>query len=349
MEKIINSLISDNTSIACPEVIEFLTSANTDISTSYGTDNWTQSVTTEICEIFEKKVSVFFVVTGTAANALALSSFTPPFGKVYCHELSHLNTDECGAPEMFTGGAKLIDMKGDEGRINADILRETIYGSGNVHHAQPSAVSITQACESGTVYNLNEIESIASVARENNLPLHMDGARFANALVSLNVTPAQMTWRVGVDVLSFGATKNGCIAAEAVIFFNEDLAANFPFLQKRAGHLLSKSRFIAAQFQGYLSNDVWLKNARNANHMAKRFSNGIASLPGVDLAYPTQSNEIFVKMPKNIVDSLAKDGIFVNDEELDGKAVRFVTSWNTTELEVDQLLDILNKHCVENA
>jgi threonine aldolase len=278
------------------------------------------------------------VTTGTAANALALSALTPSFGKIFCHELSHINTDECGAPEMFTGGAKLIDMRGTDGRISADTLEQAIYGRGNVHHAQPSAVSITQACESGTVYPLDEIKAITSVARAHQLPVHMDGARFANALVTLGITPAQMTWQAGIDVLSFGGTKNGCLAAEVVIFFKPELVGDFPFLQKRAGQLLSKSRFISAQFEGYLADDVWLRNARQANTMAQRLSRGLDALPGIELAYPTQSNEVFVRMPRSLIKALAQQGIKVNDEELDGKAMRFVTAWDTSEAEVDDLL-----------
>ena len=256
----VNNFASDNVSCACPEVMQALVRANTGTAPSYGEDPWTTGLCARLSEIFETPVTAFPVTTGTAANALALSALTPSFGKIFCHELSHINTDECGAPEMFTGGAKLIDMKGIDGRISAQTLEQVIYGRGNVHHAQPSAVSITQACESGTVYPLDEIKSITSVARAHQLPVHMDGARFANALVTLGITPAQMTWQAGIDVLSFGGTKNGCLAAEVVIFFKPELVGDFPFLQKRAGQLLSKSRFISAQFEGYLADDVWLHN-----------------------------------------------------------------------------------------
>jgi threonine aldolase len=334
----VNNFASDNVSCACSEVMEALARANTGTTPSYGEDPWTTGLCARLSEIFETPVTAFPVTTGTAANALALSALTPSFGKIFCHELSHINTDECGAPEMFTGGAKLIDMRGTDGRISADTLEQAIYGRGNVHHAQPSAVSITQACESGTVYPLDEIKAITSVARAHQLPVHMDGARFANALVTLGITPAQMTWQAGIDVLSFGGTKNGCLAAEVVIFFKPELVGDFPFLQKRAGQLLSKSRFISAQFEGYLVNDVWLRNARQANTMAQRLSRGLDALPGIELAYPTQSNEVFVRMPRSLIKALAQQGIKVNDEELDGKAMRFVTAWDTSEAEVDDLL-----------
>jgi threonine aldolase len=341
----INTFASDNISSACPEVMEALAKANEANSPSYGEDPWTWDLALRLGEIFETPVTVFPVTTGTAANALALSTLTPAFGKIFCHELAHINTDECGAPELFTGGAKLIDMAGANGRITAQALEETIYGAGNVHHAQPASVSITQACESGTVYSIEEIEAIAAVARSHNLSMHMDGARFANALVTLGVTPAQMTWQAGIDVLSFGGTKNGCLAAEAVVFFRPDLVGDFPFLQKRAGQLLSKSRFISSQFMGYLADDVWMRNARQANAMAQRLSKGLADLPGLKLAYPIQSNEVFVVMPETLIKRLSAEGLAINDEELDGKAVRFVAAWNTTESEVDALLAVLSDHC----
>ena len=341
----INTFTSDNISSACPEVMEALAKANEANSPSYGEDPWTHDLAARLGEIFETPVTVFPVTTGTAANALALSTLTPAFGKIFCHELAHINTDECGAPELFTGGAKLIDMPGANGRITAQALEETIYGAGNVHHAQPASVSITQACESGTVYSIEEIEAIAAVAHSHNLSMHMDGARFANALATLGVTPAQMTWQAGIDVLSFGGTKNGCLAAEAVVFFKPELVGDFAFLQKRAGQLLSKSRFISSQFAGYLADDVWMRNARQANLMAQRLSKGLADLPGLELAYPTQSNEVFVVMSAALIDRLSATGLVINDEELDGKAVRFVAAWNTTESEVDALLAVLSEHC----
>lgn len=341
----INTFTSDNISSACPEVMEALAKANEANSPSYGEDPWTHDLAVRLEEIFETPVTVFPVTTGTAANALALSTLTPAFGKIFCHELAHINTDECGAPELFTGGAKLIDMPGANGRITAQALEETIYGAGNVHHAQPASVSITQACESGTVYSIEEIEAIAAVAHSHNLSMHMDGARFANALVTLGVTPAQMTWQAGIDVLSFGGTKNGCLAAEAVVFFKPELVGDFAFLQKRAGQLLSKSRFISSQFAGYLADDVWMRNARQANLMAQRLSKGLADLPGLELAYPTQSNEVFVVMSAALIDRLSATGLVINDEELDGKAVRFVAAWNTSESEVDALLAVLSEHC----
>ncbi len=339
----VNSFASDNVSSACPEIMDALVAANRGIADSYGADTYSSNLADKLSNIFEKDVAMFPVTTGTAANALALSALTPSYGKVYCHELSHINTDECGAPELFTGGAKLIDMKSTNAKISAKMLEAIIYGRGNVHHSQPSAVSITQSSEAGTVYTLDEIADITTTAHAHNLNTHMDGARFSNALISLNVSPAEMTWKSGIDVLSFGGTKNGCLAAEAVIFFKKELAKNFPFLQKRAGQLLSKMRFISAQLEAYLTNDVWLRNARQANAMAACFSERLVTIPGIELVYPTQSNEVFARIPQPVIQRLRDKGINLNADELDGSAIRFVTAWNTEIAEIDRLLAAISQ------
>jgi len=333
---------SDNVTGACPEVIDAIIAANDGIVESYGNDKWSLNLQKKLSEIFETDVVVFPVVSGTAANALALSVLSPVFGKIFCNELSHINTDECGAPEFFSGGAKLVTMTSDDGKINAKDLGQNIRGTGNVHLSQPAAVSITQACETGTVYQLEEIKSIAETAHEHGLKVHMDGARFANAIVSLNVSPAEMTWKSGIDVLSFGGTKNGCLTAEAVVFFKPELVGNFPYLHKRSGQLLSKMRFVSAQLEAYISNDVWLRNARNANAMAKLLSEGLAKFPDIKLAYTTQSNEVFVHLPISIIDLLNAEGYNVSEDELDGKSVRFVTAWNTVSDDIDKLISTIS-------
>ncbi len=332
---------SDNVTSACPEVMDAVIAANSGIAGSYGDDEWSLALKNRLSEIFETEVEVFLAVTGTASNALALSALAPVFGKIYCHELSHINTDECGAPELFTGGAKLIPMRSSNGRIDAVDLAETIRGSGNVHVTQPSVVSVTMSCETGTVYQLDEIKAISKIAHDNKMSVHMDGARFANALVSLDVSPAEMTWKSGVDVLTLGGTKNGCLAAEAVIFFKPEMVGNFPFLHKRSGQLLSKMRFISSQLEAYLTDDVWLRNARHANAMAKILSEGLDSFANIKLAYPTQSNEVFVHLPRDVIDYLNSAGYDINEEELDGKAVRFVTAWNSEVKDINDLLDTL--------
>ncbi len=332
---------SDNVTSACPEVMDAVIAANSGIAGSYGDDEWSLALKNKLSEIFETEVEVFLAVTGTASNALALSALAPVFGKIYCHELSHINTDECGAPELFTGGAKLIPMRSSNGRIDAVDLAETIRGSGNVHVTQPSVVSVTMSCETGTVYQLDEIKAISKIAHDNKMSMHMDGARFANALVSLDVSPAEMTWKSGVDVLTLGGTKNGCLAAEAVVFFKPEMVGNFPFLHKRSGQLLSKMRFISSQLEAYLTDDVWLRNARHANAMAKILSEGLNSFANIKLAYPTQSNEVFVHLPRDVIDYLNSAGYDINEEELDGKAVRFVTAWNSEVKDINDLLDTL--------
>ena len=333
---------SDNVTGACPEVMDAIIAANDGIVESYGNDKWSLNLQKKLSEIFETDVVVFPVVSGTAANALALSVLSPVFGKIFCNELSHINTDECGAPEFFSGGAKLVTMTSDDGKINAKDLGQNIRGTGNVHLSQPAAVSITQACETGTVYQLEEIKSIAETAHEHGLKVHMDGARFANAIVSLDVSPAEMTWKSGIDVLSFGGTKNGCLTAEAVIFFKPELVGNFTYLHKRSGQLLSKMRFVSAQLEAYISNDVWLRNARNANAMAKLLSEGLAKFPDIKLAYTTQSNEVFVHLPSSIIDLLNAEGYNVSEDELDGKSVRFVTAWNTVSDDIDKLISTIS-------
>jgi len=334
---------SDNVTGACPEVIDALIVANSGVAASYGNDKWSSNLQNKFSEIFETDVVIFPTLSGTASNSLALSVLAPVFGKIYCHELSHINTDECGAPEFFTGGAKLIPMHGTNGKINANDLSNIIRGTGNVHLSQPAVVSITQSCESGTIYQIDEVSAISEVAHANGLKVHMDGARFANATAALNVSPAEMTWKSGIDVLSFGATKNGCLAAEAIVFFKPELVGNFPFLQKRSGQLISKMRFISAQLEAYLSNDLWLRNARHANSMASLLSKGLNAFSDIKLVYPTQSNEVFVNIPNSIVKHLNDEGYNVNHDELDGKAARFVAAWNTESTDIDKLLKAVAK------
>ena len=307
---------SDNVTGACPEVLDAILKANDGDRTPYGNDDLSKSLQDKFSEIFEKEVIVFPTSSGTAANALALSTMTPSFGNIYCHRLSHINVDECGAPEFYTGGAKLVNLNGIDGKITAEELNNSIGGKGIVHHTQPSSVSITQLCETGEAYNLDEIKNISEVAHKHKLNIHMDGARFANALVSLNCSPAEMTWKSGIDVLSFGATKNGCLAAEAIIFFKPELVA-------------------------YISNDVWIKNAKHANALGKKLSQGLEKHKNIKIAYPTDANEVFVKMPKDIIDQLNSEGYTINDDEWDGNAVRLVTAWNTDPTDVDTFLNYI--------
>ena len=339
---------SDNVAPAHPAVMAALARANEiPALMPYGNDEITQRVAQRFNEIFEREVAVFPVATGTGANVLALSCLVPPFGAIYCHELAHIHADECGAPEFFTGGAKLVTLPGKGAKLEAAQLDRVLAeaGAGVVHHVQPAAISLTQASEAGCVYRAGEIGAIAEVARRHKLALHMDGARFANALASLNCKPADITWRAGVDALSFGATKNGALAAEAVVFFDKDKAAQAHFRRKRGGHLFSKLRFLSAQLDGYLHDDLWLKNARHSNAMARKLADGISAIKGVRLIDPVEANEIFVILPKRVIAALKAAGFLFYPWPQPGladseEAIRLVTAFNTQAAHVEQFVAV---------
>tara|TARA_B100000242_G_scaffold122032_1_gene85754 strand:+ start:2546 stop:3571 length:1026 start_codon:yes stop_codon:yes gene_type:complete len=334
---------SDNVTPACPEVMEAINQANIGNIESYGHDKWSKVLDNKFSELFEKDVKVFTAVTGTAANSLALSSITPSYGNIYCHKISHINVDECGAPEFFTGGAKLITIDGDDGKFNSDELKKNIRGSGVVHNTQPASVSITQSCETGVIYKLDEILKINQVAKENGMKIHMDGARFSNAIASLKKSPAEATWKLGIDVLTFGGTKNGCMDAEAIIFFNPSDVNNFQYLQKRSGQLLSKTRFLSSQLDAYITDGLWLRNATHANDMARKLSEKLSKINSFELTYPTESNEIFIKMPKNIQDHLNNEGYSAIPDDMFDGSVRFVTAWNTNLNDIENLINTIKE------
>ncbi|MCU0543687.1 MAG: low specificity L-threonine aldolase [Oscillatoriaceae cyanobacterium Prado104] len=333
---------SDNATGVSPEIMTAIAAANSGAAMPYGDDECTRRLQVKFSDLFETPVTVFPVATGSAANALALATVTPPYGAIYCHAASHINVDECGAPEFFTGGAKLVTVTGNHAKIAAESLKTTLdlAGQGIVHRVQPAAIGITQATEAGTVYNPAEISQISEVARSHNLYLHVDGARFANAVVSLGCSPADITWRAGVDILSFGATKNGAMAAEAVVFFDRELAATFPFRRKRGGHLFSKMRFLSAQLEAYITDDLWLRNASHANQMAAKIAQGLASIPEVNFCYPVEANEIFVQLPESIIARLLNRGFqFYRWESEGGCTVRLVTAFNTKEADVNDFIE----------
>jgi threonine aldolase len=329
---------SDNVAGAAPEIIEAIARANQGAAMPYGNDPWTERVEKRLAEIFEHEVRVFPVATGTAANVLCLAALAPPWGTIYCHAESHIAVDECNAPEFYTGGAKLALIGGADGKIAAADLRPA--GAGVVHHSQPAAVSITQATEAGTVYTPDEIAAIAGICRTHGLGLHMDGARFANALASLGCSPAELTWKAGVDALSFGATKNGAVAAEAAVFFDAAKAASVPYRRKRGGHLFSKMRFLSAQLEAYLADDLWLRNARHANAMARRLGEGLAALPGARLAYEVEANEVFVSLPERAIAGLEAAGFrfYRWAEEEGGALLRLVCAFDTAPADVEAFL-----------
>jgi len=333
------SFRSDNDWGASPAVIAAIASCNALTARPYGADDWTRAVEARLCEVFERQVGVLLVSTGTAANSIALAAMSPRWGSILCHRHAHIYADECGAPEFFTGGARLVPSASAGSRLDPQVLRgELAEGRGDVHCVQPSAVSITQCTEDGQVYSVDEVAALSRVCREAGVPLHMDGARFANALVSLGCTPADITWRAGVDVLSFGATKNGALNAEAVVVFNEGLVAQLPYLRKRAGHLLSKMRFVAAQMQGYLADDLWLANARHANDMAARLARGLESVRGVELAAPASTNILFVRFPESLAAGLRERGFDFYGDRWGPGVVRLVTSFGTTSSMVDAMI-----------
>jgi threonine aldolase len=299
-------------------------------------------------------VAVLFVATGSAANALAQCAFSRPGGVVFCHRESHMLEDECGGVEYLTGGARLVGVDGALGKVEPRALRAAIarFAPGFVHAGQPMAVGITQQTEAGGIYTPDEIRALTAVAQERGLPLHMDGARFANALVHLGVTPAEMTWKPGVDILSFGATKNGCLVAEALVVFDPARAVELPYLRKRAGQLFSKSRFIAAQFDAYFRDDLWLNLARHANDMARRLRRGLAATTDAREAWPTEGNEVFAVLKRDAAERLRGAGATFYDWPApdwaglslagDEVLVRLVTSFATQQGDVDGFLRVLS-------
>jgi threonine aldolase len=332
---------SDNVTPACAPIMAALQAANEQPMPSYGADPLTARLTAKASEIFEKDVVVFPVATGTAANALALAQLVPPYGAVYCYEAAHIVTDECGAPEYFSGGAKMIGLAAADGKILPEQIDKAVAFATDmgVHHVKPAAVSLTQASECGTVYDLAHLEAIAAVAKRHGLGVHMDGARFANALAHLGCSAAEATWRCGVDVLSLGATKNGALCAEAVVFFDPTLADEFARRRKQSGHLWSKMRFLSAQLLAYLSDDLWLTNARQANATATALARGLRDVKGVRLLQSVDANELFVSMPEPLIAALEADGFqfyrWPYPGFSDAGAIRLVTSYATTGADVE--------------
>ncbi|HZP98324.1 MAG TPA: low specificity L-threonine aldolase [Reyranella sp.] len=341
------NLRSDNETGAHPAVIEAVGQAFTSGSAfSYGADPWTKRVQDRLRLIFQRDELVAFpVATGSAANVLALACCTPPWGAIFCHPAAHIAVDEANAPQFFTAGAQLNLIDGPAGKIDvkklADALAQDVYGV--VHHPQPAAVSITQATECGTVYGPEEIAAISTCTRRHGLKLHMDGARFANALSFVGCSPAELSWQAGVDVLSLGATKNGAMGAEVVVFFEPGLAKEFEFRRKRGGHLFSKMRLLSSQLDAYFTDGLWLANARHANTMARRLVAGLTTLKGVQLLYRVDANEIFVVLPAHIHDALQEAGAQYHPWPSDRpgeRAFRLVTAFDTDPAAVDQFLAV---------
>lgn len=343
---------SDNWAGAHPAISEALAKQASGFATAYGQSELDHLVEQRFNEIFEREVAVYFIATGTAANSLSMAMLNRPGGLIFAHSKAHMIEDEGGAVEYLTGGARLHGVEGSMGRMNPSNLDNAIklFPAEFIHSGQPMAVSITQSTEIGTVYSLDEIDGIAGTAKTHDLPLHMDGARFANALVALGCTPAEMTWKRGVDILSFGGTKNGCWCAEAIVVMDPSKTRDMPFLRKRAAQLFSKSRFIAAQFDAYLSDDLWLSNARHSNAMAQKLARGFSTAKNARLPWEPQANEVFAVIKQEVAEALERTGAnfyawnppadltLAVDEGL----YRFVTSFATREEDVNTIINRLN-------
>jgi threonine aldolase len=337
VDTIRHQFASDNTAGICPEAWTALEEANAHYAPSYGEDRWTAEVCERIRQIFEVDCDVYLVFTGTSANALGLAQVCQPFHGVICHERAHIQTDEAGAMEFYTRGAKLFLTKTSDGKIELGEAEKLLAQQVELHGHMMKAVSIAQATEFGTVYTPDEIGAIGTFARAHQMLVHMDGARFANALVSLGCAPKSITWKAGVDVLSFGATKNGLAAGELVVFFDKKSSSDFQYRAKQAGHLASKMRFLAAPWLGLLSGDVWLRNARHANEAARDLAQRLRKETGMDTAFPVESNAVFVKLNEQMVRGLdARGWRFYKFLEPD--IYRLMCSWLTTKEDISMLI-----------
>lgn len=339
---------SDNAGPAHPAVLQAIQDANQGFASAYGTDPISEAVRTQIRQIFETPdAAVYLVATGTAANALALATCVQPYDTVFCSPVAHINEDECNAPEFFTGGAKLT-LVGDSDKMTAQALHQSISHTEvrGVHGPQRGAVSLTQVSERGSAYTLNELSDLCDIAKGFDLPVHLDGARFANALVTLDCSPAEMTWKAGVDVVSFGGTKNGCLGVEAVILFDPKMAWEFELRRKRAAHLFSKHRYLAAQMQAYLTNDLWLENAVRANANCARLAAGLAALPDTSIRVQPDANMLFCHFPRAMHQRLHDGGAqyYVWSGSLEGAdptellEARLVCDWSLSDAQIDQFL-----------
>ncbi len=330
---------SDNVGGAAPEILEALLAANAGTAAPYGDDDHTRAMNERFAALFERPVRVFPLSSGTGSNSVALAALANPFGAIFCHETAHINVYECGAPEFFTG-AKLVALPGRDFRLEPEALDEALAlaGRGNPTRVQPFALNLTQPTDFGTLYSVAEITALCAVAHRHGLHVHMDGARFANAVAALGCTPAELTWRAGVDVLSLGATKNGAINAEAVVVFDEALARDIPFRMKRGGQVLSKARFVSAQLARYVADGRWLERARRANALAADLAHRLAALPGVALVAPVEINMLFLRLPDAAVAALDR-GPFRYYKL--GRDVRFVCRYDQEPAGIEALVDCI--------
>ncbi|AXX93521.1 threonine aldolase [Malaciobacter molluscorum LMG 25693] len=341
-EKINEQFASDNYSQICPEVLKKIIELNNDNALAYGNDYYTKYAADKLRELFETDCEIFFVFTGTAANSLSLAALCSSYHSIICTDVAHIETDECGAPEFFSNGSKLLLAEEKNGKLTPEDIIHLATKRTDIHYPKPKVISITQSTELGTVYTIEELKQIQKVAKEYNLYIQMDGARFANAVASLKCKPADITWKVGVDVLCFSGTKNGMAMGEVIVFFNKELAQDFDYRCKQAGQLASKMKFISAQWLGLLENDLWRKNATHANNMAKYFEEQISDIKNIKIKFPVESNSVFIEAPAQILEQLKqRDWIFYGFIGLGGG--RFVFAWNTSKKRVDELVKDLKE------
>ena len=328
---------SDNAAGICPEALSSLQAANAGHAPAYGEDAWTERACDLLREIFEIDCQVFFVYNGTAANSISLAAMCESYHSIICHQEAHLETDECGGPEFFSNGTKVLLVGGEGGKIDLDRVRHTVERRTDVHYPKPRVLSITQATEMGTVYSAAELDSVSETARRLGLRLHMDGARFANAVAALGVSPKEITWKVGVEVLCFGGTKNGMPVGDAIVFFDRELAQDFAYRCKQAGQLHSKMRFIAAPWVGLLEGGAWLERARHANACARRLESGLREVEGIEILAPTEANAVFAQLPGAVLEGLRARGwqfyTFIG-----AGGARFMCSWQTTDEDIEGFL-----------
>jgi threonine aldolase len=344
---------SDNVYGVHPAVLASLSAVNDGTSASYGYEDLSRQAEAQLSRVFETPVRAFLVTTGTAANGLALSALTPSYGAVFCHAEAHIAVDECNSPEMFTGGAKIIGLHGAGGKITPQTIERTLKGFiRGEHDPKPATVALTNSTELGTIYSPAEIKAIADLVKPRGMKMFMDGARFGNAVVGSGATAAELTWKSGIDALSFGGTKNGGMMLESVIFFDPALAEDFAYRRMRGGQLISKSRYLAAQMLAYLKDDLWLHNARQANMLAARLSEGLTALQGIRTPHPVEANEVFAVIPRRLNDALLAAGAKFYDWMPDGVPggvkeneifVRFVLSFATPPEHVDQFLALAKR------
>lgn len=334
---------SDNYSGICPEAWAAMAEANADHEGSYGNDTWTERAAELLREIFEHECEVFFVFNGTSANSLALASLCQSYNSILCNEQAHIETAECGAPEFFANGSKILLLGGTNGKIDPAQIDRAVHKRNDIHYPKPRVLSVTQATELGTVYSLAEVRELVGEARRFGLHVQMDGARFSNAVAALKVAPKDITWKAGVDVLCFGMTKNGIAVGEAVVFFDRDLAKEFDYRCKQGGQLASKMRFLSAPWVGMLKDGAWLRHAEHSNAMAKRLEAGLTALPGVTVSYPVESNAVFAKMPPAAEKKMHERGWKFYTGVITANESRLMCSWDTTPEDVDGFVSDLRE------